>query len=264
MKRVYRTEANRTYWDRRWSQSVEDADKFEDLTIYPIRYAENVVKQKKGKILEIGCGLGRLVKHYSNLGREVVGIERSKVAVDKIQAKSPNLAVYTGDALKLEFDDNSFEIILAFGVYHNFESGLEMGIREVARILKPEGHFVISMRPQNFEMILNEWYWRWRNKGARGAKKHFHKMVVREKEFRNILQKYGLLTEFVYKARNMSILFRVPFLRSSEIKHASETIRRAKGYKLNWLGRFMDKLLTSLFPGQFCNVLVFEGRRAGS
>ena len=37
----------------------------------------------------------------------------------------------------------------------NFESGLEMGIREVARILKPEGHFVISMRPQNFEMILN-------------------------------------------------------------------------------------------------------------
>jgi SAM-dependent methyltransferase len=261
MKKVYRFEENRDYWDRRWFEAGEDAGEFQDLTIYPIRYAENVLSRVPGRILEIGCGLGRVVKHYHARGREIVGIERSIVAVDRIRELSPGLDVRVGDALTLNFPDESFDIALAFGVYHNFESGLEQGLTEMARILKPGGHFVISMRPHNVEMILNEWYWRRRNSQTKQSNSRFHKLLVTNAEFKVLLIKHNLIPDTVYRARNMSILFRLPLLQSTDVKNVPESLRRAKGYRLNFLGRVIDRFLTTVFPSQFCNVLVFEGHK---
>lgn len=262
MKKVYRTEDNRRYWDRRWSEAQEDANEFLDMSIYPIYYAERVVSRVPGRILEIGCGLGRLVKHYQAHKREIVGIERSEVAVERIRTHSPHLDIRVGDALALDFNASEFDIALAFGVYHNFETGLEQGLAELSRILKPGGYFVISMRPQNIEMILNEWYWRWKN-GKSGAprEKSFHKLLVTEEEFKRLLVQQGLTTDTVYRARNMSILFRLPFLQDQEISRAPERLRRSKGYRLNAVGRAIDRLLIDIFPTQFCNVLVFEGHK---
>lgn len=261
MKKVYRFEGNHAYWDRRWSEAGEDAGEFQDLTIYPIRYAENVMSRVPGRILEIGCGLGRVVKHYHARGREIVGIERSNVAVERMRDRSPGLDVRVGDALTLDFPDNSFDIALAFGVYHNFESGLKQGLAEIARILKPGGRFVISMRPHNVEMILNEWYWRRKNAQTKESNSSFHKLLVTDGEFKTLLAQHGLITDAVYRARNMSILFRLPFLQSGDVKNAPESLRRAKGYRLNVVGRVIDRLLTAVFPSQFCNVLVFEGHK---
>jgi SAM-dependent methyltransferase len=261
MKKVYRFEDNQAYWDRRWFEAGEDAGEFQDLTIYPIRYAESVVCRVPGRILEIGCGLGRVIKHYHARGREIVGIERSKVAVERIRDVLPSLDVRVGDALALDFPDNSFDIALAFGVYHNFESGLEQGLAEIARVLKPGGRFVISMRPHNLEMILNEWYWRWKHGQNSESSSRFHKLLVTDGEFRTLLAKHCLITDAVYRARNMSILFRLPFLQNRDVKNAPESLRRAKGYRLNVIGRVLDCLLIVLFPSQFCNVLVFEGHK---
>jgi SAM-dependent methyltransferase len=261
MKKVYRYENNRAYWDRRWREAGEDAGEFQDMTIYPIRYAENVVTRTPGRILEIGCGLGRLVKHYHARGREIIGIERSEVAVQRIKELSHDLDVRVGDALALDFSDNSFDMALAFGVYHNFESGLEQGLSEVARTLKAGGHFVISMRPDNIEMKLNELYWRWRSRNKKDARKSFHKILIGENEFSRMLQQHGLTVDAVHRARNMSILYRLPFLRNREVRASYESVRRAKGYRLNTFGRAMDRALTELFPYHFCNVLVFEGHK---
>ena len=221
MKKVYRTEDNRDYWDRRWSEAQEDANEFLDMSIYPIYYADRVISRIPGRILEIGCGLGRLVKHYQSHKREIIGIERSEVAVEKIRTHTPYLDIRVGDASSLDFGANEFDIALAFGVYHNFEAGLEQGLAELARILKPGGYFVISMRPHNIEMILNEWYWRWKSGRSNASKgKSFHKLLVTAEEFKGLLAKHGLVTDTVHRARNMSILFRIPPFQSREIKHA--------------------------------------------
>jgi SAM-dependent methyltransferase len=261
VKKVYRSEDNRSYWNRRWTEANEDANEFIDLNIYPVSYANQVISRVPGKIIEIGCGLGRLVKHYHSRGREIVGIERSEVAVEKILANSPHLDVRYGDATALGFDAEEFDIALAFGVYHNFETGLDKGLSEVARILKPGGHFVISMRPDNIEMILNEWYWIWKNGRTNNTGRVFHKLLVKEGEFKELLARNGLVTTSVHRARNLSILYRLPFLQSRDIKGAPESLRRAKGYNLNTFGIFADRILTKAFPASFCNVLVFEGRK---
>ena len=235
-----------------------DAMQFMDLSIYPIRYAEEVISRVPGRILEVGCGLGRLVKYYRSCGREIVGIERSEIAVERILSQSDKMDVRVEDAAAMSFNDSEFDISLAFGVYHNFEFDLEKGLSEFARVLKLGGHFVISMRPHNLEMLLNEYYWLFKSSKTNRAKE-FHKLLVKDSEFKDLLMSYGLCTHKIHRARNMSILFRFSFFRDRQIENNLDKQGRSRGYRLNKTGNYLDGFLTKLFPAEFCNVLVFQG-----
>lgn len=262
MKRVYRYEENTDYWDRRWAESGVDSSCFGDLTIYPIRYAEMVMVDPSKKALEIGCGLGRILLHYHQAGFNVMGMERSQVAVDKIKKHYPTVEVRQGDVLALPYSDGEFDVVMAFGVFHNLEHDIDAGLAEVARCLGKGGRYCISMRPDNLEMHLNELYWNWRNRTKNKGSKKFHKVLVGEREFKEMLAANGLITEGIHRARNVSLLYRLPFLRSREASKGSEALRRSRGYHLNAAGRFIDRILRAVFPYHTANVLVFVGHKA--
>lgn len=262
MKKVYRFLDNKTYWDNRWVEADHDNDQFHDLSIYPIRYAEMVMLDKNKKALEIGCGLGRVLKHYYTQGFQIRGIERSEVAVKKLKIEKPELEVQVGDVVQMSFPDNFFDVVLAYGVYHNLENTLLEALQETARILKVGGMFSISMRPDNLEMRINEYYWRWKQRSkAKKGEIHFHKLLVKEQEFKKILLKMGLKTTKIYRARNVSMLYRVPLFRKRENQVIDETIRRSEGYQLNKIGEMLDRFLRRLFPYQMSNVLIFIGSK---
>lgn len=265
MRRVMRAESNDAYWDRRWREAGRDADQFENLDVYPIRFAEMVMRAsgRDARVLEIGVGLGRVMKHYARQGFDVTGIERSGVAVQQLCDEDASLDVQEGDVCALPFADASFDVAMAFGVYHNIEHGMEDALKETARVLKPGGRFCISMRPDNLEMRLNEWYWRRQRKreGQGEATPTFHKWLVTSGEFKTMLQDHGLLTDTVHYARNVSILHRMRMLRARQV---DETARRSQGYRLNAMGRVVDGLTNWIMPGQRANVLVFIGRKAGT
>lgn len=255
MRRVYRFEDNSEYWDRRWTEASQDAARFDNEDIYPVKYA-NMVVRPGCDIVEVGCGLGRLMKHYAAAGIRVVGIERSAVAVERLNREG--VEVLEGDVLSMPFPDARFDTLMAFGVYHNLENGLEEALRESRRILKTGGKFCISMRPDNVEMRLNEVYWRWKSRGrANSGKRHFHKLLVNTPEFKALLLSAGLKTSEVWYARNVSILYRIPFLRDNSLQ--DEASRRSKGYALNRVGKLIDSALVKLFPYQTSNVIVFIG-----
>ncbi|MBW8039149.1 MAG: class I SAM-dependent methyltransferase [Planctomycetes bacterium] len=263
MRKMMRYEDNLKYWDRRWSEAECDADSFENLDIYPIKYAEMVVGNNNGRVAEFGCGLGRVVKHYHARGVEITGIERSEIAVQKIKEESSDLKVLVGDVSKLSFPDGYFDTILAFGLYHNIEDGMVDAIKETLRCLKGSGGFCVSIRPDNLEMRLNEWYWNFkaRKKYGKSRPGYFHKWAVKEDEFRAILKDLGCKIEKVFYARNVSILWRVPFLRKyRNLKNVSEKELRSCGYQLNTVGELLDRLLR-LAPRSFSNVMVFIGKK---
>lgn len=259
MRKVFRTEDNAEYWDRRWTETSRDPDAFTDLTIYPIKFAEMVMRQKPARSLELGAGLGRVTKHYWRQGLDMSALERSEVAVSRLKEECPGLDVRTGDVRSLPYRDEEFDAVLAFGLFHNLEEGLDDAIAETARCVRRGGAFCISMRPDNIEMRLNEWYWRRRNSSAPSGTPKFHKWLVRAGEFRALLQGHGLRTAATHTARNVSILYRLPALRA--VDAVNETDRRAGGYRLNALGCALDRALTTCAPSQFCNVLVFVGNR---
>lgn len=262
-KAMRRSETNATYWDRRWAEAGSDAASFTDLSIYPIRFAEMVMHNPGERALELGCGPGRVVKHYHGLGWQITGIERSQVAVTSILDHDAALDVRVGDATDLELGDGEITVLMAFGLYHNLEHDLEEALAESARVLAAGGRFCISMRPDNIEMRLNERYWRWRNR-HRDAVPHFHKWLVDAPGFAAMLERHGLHTQQLQYARNMSNLYRVPFLRERCGADAQEQERRAGGYRLNTAGRAIDGLLMRRWPAQFCNALVFIGTKEGS
>ncbi|MEV0637667.1 class I SAM-dependent methyltransferase [Streptomyces sp. NPDC050619] len=259
-KALRRAETNECYWDRRWEEAGSDAAAFTDLSIYPVKYAQMVMTDAEDRALELGCGLGRVVKHYHRQNWNIAGIERSAVAVERMRQDDPGLDVSVGDATDLPLKDGEIDVLMAFGLYHNIEHELDEALAESARVIADGGRFCITMRPDNVEMRLNERYWKWHNRHRTGPL-HFHKWLVREGEFIALLKKHGLTVTSVYHARNMSILYRVPWLRDRRTSDSPESVRRAAGYRLNHVGRTIDGWLMRHRPQDFCNVVVFIGTK---
>jgi SAM-dependent methyltransferase len=256
MRKALRYESNEAYWDRRWTEAEGDSEHFVDTDIYPVKYAEWVMRSRPSLAVDLGCGLGRLVKHYHNQSFKIVGIERSEPATKRVGSR---YAIACGDVSSLPFESDRFDGMLAFGLYHNLENGLSEALAESIRCLAPGGRFCISMRPDNLEMRLNDWVTGRRYRQRQGIQTKpttFHKWLVGESEFRSLLTELGCVVERVERARNVSILWKVSWLRASS---GSETERRAAGYRLNAAGRILDRVLTTLLPASFCNVIVFLG-----
>lgn len=159
MKKIYRDRVNSDYWEDRWANSGVDKDGgFENRDIYPIKYAELVVN-KGDKVLEAGCGAGRVYFHYKNKGFDIKGIDYSKNAVKNILDKDPKAQVLEGSITDLPYDDNSFNSVLAFGLYHNFEDEREVqkSFDETYRVLCDGGQIVASVRFDSLENNIIEY-----------------------------------------------------------------------------------------------------------
>ncbi len=106
-------------------------------------------KKKPKQILDIATGTGDLVLMMANLNPDrIVGLDISSgmLEVGKQKIAKANLSdkieMIVGDSEEMPFDDATFDAItVSFGV-RNF-ANLAKGIREIARVLKPDGVLVI-------------------------------------------------------------------------------------------------------------------------
>ncbi|MFV0346782.1 MAG: bifunctional demethylmenaquinone methyltransferase/2-methoxy-6-polyprenyl-1,4-benzoquinol methylase UbiE [Bacteroidales bacterium] len=124
------------YWRKR---AIRKAQPFEDM-----------------EALDIATGTGDLAIMLAKRGANVRGIDLSPGMMEKGKEKvakrglSDKISFDTGDASNLSFADKEFDAItVAFGV-RNFEK-LEQSLKEMYRVLKPQGRVVILefSRPQN-------------------------------------------------------------------------------------------------------------------
>ncbi|MBN2868617.1 MAG: bifunctional demethylmenaquinone methyltransferase/2-methoxy-6-polyprenyl-1,4-benzoquinol methylase UbiE [Flavobacteriaceae bacterium] len=110
----------------------------------------DIVKQQQPKtVLDIATGTGDLAINLAETSAEkIVGLDISpgmlSVGKEKVKAKQLDNRVdmIIGDSENMPFEDNTFDAItVAFGV-RNFET-LENGLKDILRVLKPGGTFVI-------------------------------------------------------------------------------------------------------------------------
>lgn len=107
---------------------------------------------EKLAILDFGCGDGVMTSFVKNIyqGADVYGVDPSveSIEVARMAYETINFSV-SGD--KLEFDDNSLDVIFSAGTFHHipFEQH-ESYVQEIHRILKPGGRFVMfELNPLN-------------------------------------------------------------------------------------------------------------------
>ena len=104
----------------------------------------------KGRILDIGAGVGDFLTVAKNDGWETIGIEPS----DKAKAIAKNKGVSFVESLS-ELESNSFDVITMWHVLEHVPD-LENQIKELKRLIKPTGTVIIAV--PNFKSYDAEYY----------------------------------------------------------------------------------------------------------
>ena len=156
MRETHRIQDNKSYWKQRWENIDADEVMLNDRA-YPLKYTLEAIslKNKKQKILEAGCGAGRILSYLYQRNYNIVGIDFIESAINKIKNKNKNIDAYIMDILNTNFKDEEFDTILSFGLYHNFqEVNLKKSLNETKRILKKDGILCFSFRADNIQNLI--------------------------------------------------------------------------------------------------------------
>ncbi|RPI03515.1 MAG: class I SAM-dependent methyltransferase [Calditrichaeota bacterium] len=109
---------------------------------------KEAAKYRNGRLLEIGCGAGWELLHWARQGMQVTGLDLSTAALElagkNFQHNKLKADLKQGNAEKLPFSDNSFDVITSLGVLHQTES-TERAVSEVYRVLRSGGEAVITL-----------------------------------------------------------------------------------------------------------------------
>lgn len=263
MRVTYRARGVKEYWTARWDDIPADAP-MANTGVYPLKYAEMTVRDGAGRILEAGCGAGRILRYYHDRGYDIVGIDFIDIAVGKLREIDPTLKVEVGDITRLRYADGSFRYVLAFGLYHNLEHGLDRAINETYRVLEHGGLVCASFRADNIQTRLTDWL-----ADRKAAERHgkagpraFHKMNLTRSEYEQLFTRAGFVINFIGPVENMPILYKFAAFRAAGHKVFDENRARREGYRLSWIGQRLQNLLMRFFPDQFCNIYVLIARKA--
>jgi 2-polyprenyl-3-methyl-5-hydroxy-6-metoxy-1,4-benzoquinol methylase len=162
------TAASKTYWDAHpIGAEIVDAepgshefyraylnyyDRFYDYKWSTFQYDRYTGKD----VLEIGCGLGIDTVKFAKSGANVTAIDLSSVSVNctrrLLQDSGLPGDIREGDAQRLEFPDNSFDVVYAYGVLMHVEN-VDAAIDEIHRVLRPGGRALV--------VLYHRWSWYW-------------------------------------------------------------------------------------------------------
>lgn len=102
-----------------------------------------------GRVLDLGCGIGRHTLLLSRLGLEVIGGDISPtgltVCARRMAAEGQPPRLVQHDMARLPFASGTFGALLAHHViYHGTLSVLRSVLAEIHRVLQPEGHLYLT------------------------------------------------------------------------------------------------------------------------
>lgn len=100
-------------------------------------------KTNSKKILDVGCGTGKLVKYFQNHGLDAYGVDNSKIALKTASTnKVENLIL--SPATKLPFKNESFDFLCAIStIEHLAENDSGKFLEEAKRVLKKNGRLFL-------------------------------------------------------------------------------------------------------------------------
>jgi SAM-dependent methyltransferase len=260
MRITYRSKNNKEYWQKRWDD-VEVDEKMENADVYPLKYAQIAIDDKEGRILEAGCGAGRILRYYHDLGYDITGIDFIESVITKLKITDSSLKVAPGDITNLDFSDEYFNYVLAFGLYHNLEKGLDKALVETSRVLVSGGVLCASFRADNLQTLLVDYLAEKNVKHKESEAKIFHKANFTRNEINKYLSGAGLTPVSIYPVVNMPILYKFGIFRQRAHKDFNENLGRKEGYKLNAIGNLIQKFLFKFFRYQFCNLFVVIAKK---
>lgn len=145
--------------------NTENLDWFLDSGALAARCLEDTLRRngvelaKLGAILDFGCGIGRVIRHWADLnGPEIHGTDYNPTLVDWC-SDHLRFARFRVNALDggLAYESETFDLAYALSVFTHLDESLQkLWMAELFRVLRPGGHLVVTTHGATYLDSLDE------------------------------------------------------------------------------------------------------------
>lgn len=129
---------------------------------------DTLLKERLGsfvdkRVLDIGCGAGRLTEFFAKEFKHADGVDISEKMVEEARkrlAHVPNATFTATDGEHYPFEDNTFDLVFSYIVFQHMPSRAVIleNFKEVKRVLKSEGIAKIQIRGGT-QVLKGSWFY---------------------------------------------------------------------------------------------------------
>lgn len=175
---------------------------------FKVSHITNFLKDKKGKVLDLGCGSGR--NFYEIKGVDFYGVDFSARMVELSKERGIAIEVKKGDVGKIPYGDGFFDYIIFNAALHcvKGKKARKKALNECYRVLRNEGEMVISVWGRKQKRIKNkekECFVPW---DVEGEKVLRYTYIYDAKELKSELEEAGFLVESFNEGKNLVFIVR--------------------------------------------------------
>jgi SAM-dependent methyltransferase len=110
-----------------------------------------------GLVIDVGCGPGHVASYLATRGADVEGVDLSPEMIAEATASYPGLRFRTGDMFALPYEPASVTgAVLFYAIVHLHTSELARPIRELHRVLRPNGLVAIAFHAGSDTVHVDE------------------------------------------------------------------------------------------------------------
>ena len=122
------------------------------------RVVTSIIAPKPGmKILDIAAGTGSSSRPLVDKGAEVTALDFSNGMIEQGRKQNKNINFVQGDALKLPFEDDAFDVTtISFGLRNT--SNTDKALKEALRVTKAGGRIVVAEFSHPVNLIFKKIY----------------------------------------------------------------------------------------------------------
>jgi 2-polyprenyl-3-methyl-5-hydroxy-6-metoxy-1,4-benzoquinol methylase len=142
-------EATASYWESVYEGASLSSVVYRQRRALALSWIDSLALRAGAPIVEVGCGPGLLSTALASRGFAVTAVDRVTDMLDAARLHaaeagvSDRVSTVLGDVHSLEFDDGSFDLVLALGVLPWLHSP-SAAMAEMARVLRPGGFLLAS------------------------------------------------------------------------------------------------------------------------
>jgi len=122
-------------------------------------FAELVLTEGGGPVVDVGCGPGRITGHLATLGLDVRGIDLSPGMVAEARRRHPSIDFRTGTLAALDLAEASMAGLVAwYSIIHTPSEHLPEVFAELHRVIRPNGLLLLAFQAGGFTVRLEQAY----------------------------------------------------------------------------------------------------------
>ncbi len=253
MKIIYQNnQTSDEFWSSYWSNVSRDPDNISDKSIYPLFPIDEYIIPGM-KILEAGCGMGRVLKHYYYQNYFIVGLENFFDCLKFLIKEQPSFPLIHGDIRDLPLQNETMDVVLCFGSISCLEHRHNEALVEMRRVLKDEGLIVVGAACDNilrrFQNFLGFCHYLLLKSFGKNCQRNFFSRAFKPHELKTYLENEGFKVIRLEPAHSKIIFWKFfSFLRENKKENIELNRDGDRGYKLNSFGEMIFNFMRTRWP----------------